>query len=334
MTSKRDPRREIWGYVPAVVSHFNPAGDLLIERFAEVVRWHLDRGADGICVAGDNGEAWSLTADDRRRLAETAVGVVGGRVHVTMGASATTARQTIENAEIAAEGGVDSLMITPQAYVMKATPTEVLRRYKAINKAVPLPILLYNSPRRTGGVNVDIDLLGALCDALPVIGLKESSRDFFTPEPRHPSFRRAHLRSRRSRPLRLSRPGARRHRLPGDGGGVPGRCRPPHPAPGRRRALRRGPRSAPRADHGLRNPDGNRHLAGGVEGGVEHDRRSRRRAARAGGTAAASRLAETAGRTRGPRPASRQPGDGRGGRRIAPCPHLRRGGRTRYTTLS
>ena len=179
MTSKRDPRREIWGYVPAVVSPFNPAGDLLIERFAEVVRWHLDRGADGICVAGDNGEAWSLTADDRRRLAETAVGVVGGRVHVTMGASATTARQTIENAEIAAEGGVDSLMITPQAYVMKATPTEVLRRYKAINKAVPLPILLYNSPRRTGGVNVDIDLLGALCDALPVIGLKESSRDFF-----------------------------------------------------------------------------------------------------------------------------------------------------------
>ncbi len=179
MTSKRDPRREIWGYVPAVVSPFNPAGDLLIDRFAEVVRWHLDRGADGICVAGDNGEAWSLTADDRRRLAETAVGVVGGRVHVTMGASATTARQTIENAEIAAEGGVDSLMITPQAYVMKATPTEILRRYKAINKAVPLPILLYNSPRRTGGVNVDIDLLGALCDALPVIGLKESSRDFF-----------------------------------------------------------------------------------------------------------------------------------------------------------
>ncbi|MDP6787840.1 MAG: dihydrodipicolinate synthase family protein [Rhodospirillales bacterium] len=179
MAAKKDPRREIWGYVPAVVSPFNAAGDLMIDRFAEVVRWHLDRGADGICVAGDNGEAWSLDARDRKQLAETAVGVAGRTAHITMGVSATTAGQTIKNAAIAAEAGVDSLMITPQSYVMKASPGEIVGRYRAINKAVGLPILLYNSPRRTGGVNIDIDTLGALCDALPVVGIKESSRDFF-----------------------------------------------------------------------------------------------------------------------------------------------------------
>ena len=179
MATKRNPRREIWGYVPAVVSPFDAAGDLMIDRFAEVVRWHLDRGADGICVAGDNGEAWSLSAEDRKRLAETAVRVGGRAAHITMGVSATTARQTIAKAAIAAEAGVDSLMITPQSYVMKASPGEILRRYKAINKAVPLPVLLYNSPRRTGGVNIDVNTLAALCDALPVVGLKESARDFF-----------------------------------------------------------------------------------------------------------------------------------------------------------
>ena len=179
MANKRDARREIHGYVPAVVSPFNAAGELMVDHFAEVVGWHLDRGADGICVAGDNGEAWALTPDDRRRLARTATEVVAGRVHVTMGASAPTARQTIENAAIAAEAGVDSLMITPQSYVLKATRSEIVGRYKTVHKAVPLPILLYNSPRRTGGVNMDVDVLGALSDALPVIGLKESSRDFF-----------------------------------------------------------------------------------------------------------------------------------------------------------
>ena len=179
MAVKRNPRREIWGYVPAVISPFNAAGDLMIDRFAEVVQWHLDRGADGICVAGDNGEAWSLSAEDRKRLAATAVRVGGRTAHITMGVSATTARQTIANAAIAAEAGVDSLMITPQSYVMKASPGEILRRYKAINKAVPVPILLYNSPRRTGGVNIGLDTLAALCDALPVVGLKESARDFF-----------------------------------------------------------------------------------------------------------------------------------------------------------
>ena len=179
MTSDSKMRRPLRGYVPAVVSPFRPSGALMEDAFADIVAWHLDQGADGICVAGDNGEAWALTADDRRRLAAAAVHVAAGRAHVTMGVSATTARQTIDNAAIAAAAGVDSLMITPQAYVMKATPTEIVRRYKAIHKAVPLPILLYNSPRRTSGVNIDVATLVALCDELPVIGLKESSRDFF-----------------------------------------------------------------------------------------------------------------------------------------------------------
>lgn len=173
-------KRPLHGYVPAVVTPFAPSGALRIDDFARLVSWHLKQGADGICVAGDNGEAWSLSAEDRKALAETAVKVAHAKgAHVTMGVSSTTAKQTIANAEVAAAAGVDSLMITPQSYVMKATPSEIVRRYKAINRAVPLPVLLYNSPRRTNGVNLDLDTMDALTNEIPVIGLKESARDFF-----------------------------------------------------------------------------------------------------------------------------------------------------------
>lgn len=168
----------IEGSVPAVVTPFDENGSLMLDRFEQVVAWHIEQGAEGICVAGDNGESWSLTPDERRGLAEAAVRIVGGRVPVLMGASATMARQTIALAEIAANAGVDALMTGPQSYVLRATTAEIVDRFVALHKAVPLPIVAYNSPRRTG-LNLDVETLGAVCDAVPVIGLKEASRDFF-----------------------------------------------------------------------------------------------------------------------------------------------------------
>lgn len=168
----------IEGNVPAVVTPFSQSGDLLLESFVELVRWHLQNGADALCLAGDNGEAWNLSIDERRQLAEAAVREAGERVPVVMGASVPSAQASIVLAEVAANAGVDALMIGPQSYVGKASVSELVARYAAIHDAVPLPVLVYNSPRRTG-INLDPDKLAAICDAVPVAGLKESSRDFF-----------------------------------------------------------------------------------------------------------------------------------------------------------
>jgi 4-hydroxy-tetrahydrodipicolinate synthase len=168
----------IQGNIPAVVSPFSESGELMVDAFTEVVRWHVGNGVDGVCVAGDNGEAWSLTGEERRCLAEAAVREVAGRVPVIMGTSAITARQTIALAEIAAAAGVDALLVQPQAYVLKATPADIVGRYRAVAEAVSLPIVAYNSPRRTG-VNMDVRTLRAVCEAAPVVAVKESSRDYF-----------------------------------------------------------------------------------------------------------------------------------------------------------
>ncbi len=178
MVEKQPAPLRIEGNIPAVVTPFDDNGDLMLDAFEQVVAWHLEMGAEGICVAGDNGEAWSLTPEERRRLAEAAVRVAKGRVPVVMGASAPTARQTIAHAEIAANAGADALMTGPQSYVLKATAAEIVDRFVAVHEAVPLPFVAYNSPRRTG-LNLDVETLGAVCDAVPVIGLKEASRDFF-----------------------------------------------------------------------------------------------------------------------------------------------------------
>lgn len=168
----------IRGNIPAVVTPFAANGDILFEDFARLIEWHVAQKVDGICVAGDNGEAWCLSADERRRLAALAVRTAAGRVPIIMGASATTAKQSIAYAQAAADAGVDALMIGPQSYVMKATTSELVQRMTAIYRAVPLPIVLYNSPRRTN-ISLTLETMGAIVETVNVVALKEASRDFF-----------------------------------------------------------------------------------------------------------------------------------------------------------
>lgn len=171
-------KHSIRGNIPAVVTPFDAEGEIRFDDFSQLVEWHIGQGIDGICVAGDNGEAWCLTIDERRRLAETAMQTVAGRVPVIMGASATTAKLSIAYADAAAQAGVDALMIGPQSYVMKATTRELVQRMETIHHAVPLPVVLYNSPRRTN-ISLTLETMGAILDAVNVVALKEASRDFF-----------------------------------------------------------------------------------------------------------------------------------------------------------
>lgn len=171
-------RETLSGPIPAVVTPFTETGEIMEDAFREVVERQIAIGAGGICVAGDNGESWTLDAAERGRLTRLAVEQARGRVPVIMGASAPMARATIDYARVAEESGAAGLLVMPQPYVLKATREELLRRFDALAKAVDLPIIAYNTPRRSG-IDLSVDDIVAICDAAPVVGIKESSRDFF-----------------------------------------------------------------------------------------------------------------------------------------------------------
>ena len=154
------------------------AGQIDFGTFARLVDWHISRGVDGICVAGDNGESWSLSFDERTKLAQEAARVIDGRVPLVVGATATSNQESAKNAVMAAEIGADAILLMPQTYVLKASESELVARFSLVAEAADIPIIFYNSPRRAG-IDITMDQLQALCDAAPIVAIKESSRDFF-----------------------------------------------------------------------------------------------------------------------------------------------------------
>jgi len=166
------------GFLPAVVTPFTAAGEIMEDAFREVVDRQIRIGAAGICVAGDNGESWTLDVTERARLTRLAVDTAAGRVPVIMGASAPGSAQTIKYAQAAKDAGAAGVLVMPQPYVLKASRAELTRRFAALAAAVDIPIVAYNSPRRSG-IELTVDDIGALLDTAPIIGIKESHRDFF-----------------------------------------------------------------------------------------------------------------------------------------------------------
>ncbi|MEM7729151.1 MAG: dihydrodipicolinate synthase family protein [Pseudomonadota bacterium] len=169
--------REIAGFVPALVTPFNTDGELQLDAFRHIAEHFMALGANGLCVAGDNGESWALTSSERTALTRIAVEVSGGRVPVIVGVSATMTQQCLAYAEDAKAAGADAVLAMPQTYVLKADRRELLARFQAL-ATVGLPIVLYNSPRRAG-LSLTIDDIEAILTVAPVVAIKESSRDFF-----------------------------------------------------------------------------------------------------------------------------------------------------------
>ncbi|MEM9012642.1 MAG: dihydrodipicolinate synthase family protein [Pseudomonadota bacterium] len=167
---------DLKGFHPAIVTPFSATGEIMEDAFQAIVDHLIGIGAEAICVAGDNGESWALSAAERRRLVRLAVDRAGGRP-VTCGCSAPTAAAALDYARAAAEGGAAALLSMPPTYVLKGTRAEIVGRYEKL-ASIGLPIIAYNSPRRQGHA-LSVADIAAIRDAAPVIGIKESSRDFF-----------------------------------------------------------------------------------------------------------------------------------------------------------
>ncbi len=166
------------GFAPATPTPFDEEGRIEEDSFRALIDYLKDIGARSICVSGDNGESWTLNAAERRRLTELAVEQAGGDLPIMTGVSAPSRAATVEYARAAADGGASALLLMPQTYVMKASRDELVRRFEAVAKAVNLPIVLYNSPRRTS-IELSMEDIAALMDVSPIVGIKESHRDFF-----------------------------------------------------------------------------------------------------------------------------------------------------------
>ena len=160
----------------ALVTPFRADLSLDEATMRKLVQRQIREGIDFLVPCGTTGESPTLTRDEHLRVVEITVEEVqkaSRKVPVVGGAGGYNTAEVIELAKELQHQGVDGLLsVTP--YYNKVTQDGLYRHYKAIADAVPLPIIVYNVPGRTG-VNVETSTLKRLSEIPNICGVKEAS---------------------------------------------------------------------------------------------------------------------------------------------------------------
>ncbi|MBN6042169.1 dihydrodipicolinate synthase family protein [Amycolatopsis sp. 195334CR] len=144
------------------------------DRYAEHCRWLIDNGCHGIGPNGSLGEYSSLTDEERRRVARTAIEAVGDDGIVVVGVHGVGSHQAKHWAELAAEDGAHGVLCLPPT-MYRANRGEVLAHFEAVASA-GLPVMVYNNPHDTK-VDLTPELLGEIARIENVVAVKEFSGD-------------------------------------------------------------------------------------------------------------------------------------------------------------
>lgn len=161
----------------AIVTPFHADGSINFEKFGEQVEFQIKNGTDAILVCGTTGEASCLTHEEHLEAIRFVVEKVNKRVPVIAGTGSNCTETAVYLSKEAQRLGADALLVvTP--YYNKATQNGLKEHYTVIAEAVDIPVILYNIPGRTGGVNILPQTLVDLCRNVPnIVGVKDATGD-------------------------------------------------------------------------------------------------------------------------------------------------------------
>lgn len=158
----------------ALVTPFQEDGSVDYKALIRLVEYQLSNGADFFCILATTGETPTLTAEEKKKVKELVVDLVGGRVPILMGCGGYNTAAVVEELKTGDFKGIDGVLsVCP--YYNKPSQEGLYQHFKAIAAATKLPVVLYNVPGRTG-VNLKAETTVRLArDCKNIVAIKEAS---------------------------------------------------------------------------------------------------------------------------------------------------------------
>ena len=160
------------GAMVAIVTPFK--NDQVDEKaLRELIEFQIANGTDGIVPCGTTGESATLSHEEHDRVIEITIDAVKKRIPVIAGTGSNNTSEALRLTKHAYEAGADgALIVCP--YYNRPTQEGLYQHFKTIAESVPIPIIPYNIPSRTG-VNLMPEMVAKLAKIKNIIGIKEAS---------------------------------------------------------------------------------------------------------------------------------------------------------------
>ena len=173
------------GLGTALITPFMEDGTIDFQSLSAMIEHQVNGGVDYLVIMGTTSEAPTITHEEQDQIIAHVVKQVAGRVPLVLGVGGNSTAAVVQRLEELSER-----LLTDFAAILSVTPyynrpqqEGLYLHFCAVAEASPVPVILYNVPKRTG-VNLLPETTRRIYDAQPqkIMGIKEAcgSIDQFT----------------------------------------------------------------------------------------------------------------------------------------------------------
>ena len=165
------------GLGTALITPFTEEGNIDFQALSTLIEHQLAGGTDYLVVLGTTSEVPTLTYNEKKEIIAFVVKQVAGRMPLILGIGGNSTAAVVERIDelkdtlVAHFTGI--LSVTP--YYNRPQQEGLYLHFCEVAKASPVPVILYNVPKRTG-VNLLPETTRRIYDAHPekIMGIKEA----------------------------------------------------------------------------------------------------------------------------------------------------------------
>jgi 4-hydroxy-tetrahydrodipicolinate synthase len=150
MAGLNELRKTVRGLIAPIPAVFDGKGEPDLPMMEKLTDWYLDAGIHAFFILGSQGQGPACRIDQRKAVAETVVRRVNKRVPCIVQVGAVEPYTSIELGLHAKDIGADAIGVVGPYYYSDRNEWELIENYKMVDKAVDLPMLLYNNPEYSG----------------------------------------------------------------------------------------------------------------------------------------------------------------------------------------
>jgi 4-hydroxy-tetrahydrodipicolinate synthase len=157
----------------AMVTPFHDDLSINYDAAANLAKYLIANGSNGLVVAGSTGESATLSSEEKLKLFSTVLDAVGDKATVIAGTGSNDTRASLKLTQEAEKLGVHGAMLVGP-YYNKPPQEGFYQHFKAVADYTDLPLIIYNVPGRTSS-NILPVTVARLAEINNIVAIKEAS---------------------------------------------------------------------------------------------------------------------------------------------------------------
>lgn len=157
----------------AMVTPFNDDYSINYDAAADLAKYLIANGSNGLVVAGSTGESATLSVEEKLKLFAIVLDAVGDKATVIAGTGSNDTMASLKLTQAAEKLGVHGAMLVGP-YYNKPPQEGYYQHFKTVADGTNLPLIIYNVPGRTSS-NILPGTIARLAELKNIVAVKEAS---------------------------------------------------------------------------------------------------------------------------------------------------------------